>query len=104
MAPSASGATATTAEAPVHGGPRVTLAAAMFFTQRRDGDALEVELAGRWRAAELSAIDAEIDAIPLSGLRELRVTVPEGLEMDLAGAWQLRDWLETAANNGIDVQ
>jgi phospholipid/cholesterol/gamma-HCH transport system permease protein len=76
----------------------------MFFTQRRDGDSLEVELAGRWRAAELSAIDAEIDAIPLSGLRELRVTVPEGLEMDLAGAWQLRDWLETATNNGVDVQ
>jgi phospholipid/cholesterol/gamma-HCH transport system permease protein len=76
----------------------------MFFSQQRDGETLEVELAGSWRGSELPAIDAEIAAVPLAGLRELRVTVPDGLEMDLAGAWRLRDWLEAAGKSGISVQ
>src|SRR5262245_39776057 len=42
------------------GRQRVTLAAAMHLSVERDGDELEVELAGNWRGADLPAIDAEL--------------------------------------------
>jgi phospholipid/cholesterol/gamma-HCH transport system permease protein len=76
----------------------------MFLSQQRDGDTLEVELAGSWRGSELPAIDAEIAALPLAGVRTLSINVPEGLQMDLAGAWRLRDWLETAGKSGVSVR
>ena len=34
----------------------------------------------------------------------LRVTVPESLELDLAGAWALRGWLKTAEDAGATVE
>lgn len=76
----------------------------MYLSHRRDGDNLEVELAGSWRGADLSAIDAEIDATSLAGVRAIVITVPEGLEMDLAGAWRLRDWAEAARKYGIEAR
>jgi hypothetical protein len=62
----------------------------MYLSQQRDGANLEVELAGSWRGAELPAIDAELAALPLDGVRALRVTVPESFDLDLAGAWTRR--------------
>ena len=76
----------------------------MHLTQRRDGDTLEVILAGSWRGADLPSIDAELAALSLAGLRDLRVTVPAEAEMDLAGAWRLRDWLESAKSSGLHVE
>jgi phospholipid/cholesterol/gamma-HCH transport system permease protein len=76
----------------------------MYLSQRRNGDDLEVELAGSWRGADLPAIDAELAAVDLKGAGSLRVTVPEHHDMDLAGAWRLRDWLEAAEKAGVVVQ
>jgi phospholipid/cholesterol/gamma-HCH transport system permease protein len=76
----------------------------MHLSQQRDGTTLEVELAGSWRGADLPAIDAELAALPLDGLQVLRVTVPEALALDLAGAWRLRDWLQTAEQGGITIE
>jgi phospholipid/cholesterol/gamma-HCH transport system permease protein len=76
----------------------------MHLSQRRNGDNLEVELSGSWRGSEMPAIDAEIAAVPLSGARSLRVLLPDFLDMDLAGAWRLRDWLEEAGRAGVAVQ
>lgn len=76
----------------------------MYLSQRRNGDNLEVELQGSWRGGELPAIEAELAAVPLDGASTLRVRVPEGLPMDLAGAWRLREWLGEAERAGVPVQ
>jgi phospholipid/cholesterol/gamma-HCH transport system permease protein len=76
----------------------------MHFSAQRDGDKLEVELAGSWRGIDLPAIDAELAAVPLAGVRVLRIAVPESLELDLAGAWTLRGWLQAAETAGATVE
>jgi len=76
----------------------------MHLSAHREGDKLEVELAGSWRGTDLPAIDAELAAVPLADVRVLRVTVPESLELDLAGAWVLRGWLKTAEDAGTTVE
>lgn len=76
----------------------------MYLSQQRDGANLEVELAGSWRGAELPAIDAELAAVPLSGVRTLRITIPDSHELDLAGAWTLREWVKTAEAAGASVE
>jgi len=76
----------------------------MHLTQQRDGTNLEVELAGSWRGAELPAIDAELAALPLAGISKLRITVPESFDLDLAGAWTLREWVKAAESAGATVE
>jgi phospholipid/cholesterol/gamma-HCH transport system permease protein len=76
----------------------------MHLTAQRDGDNLEVELAGSWRGPDLTAIEAEVAKISLAGVRQVRVTVPANLELDLAGAWALRDWLQVAETAGAAVE
>ena len=73
----------------------------MYLSHRRDGDNLEVELAGSWRGADLPGIEAELGDISADGVRELRISIPQGLDMDLAGAWRLREWLDEAARRGL---
>ncbi len=76
----------------------------MHLTQQRDGANLEVELAGSWRGAELPAIDAELAALSLADIRTLRITVPESFDLDLAGAWTLREWVKAAETAGTNVE
>jgi hypothetical protein len=76
----------------------------MHLTAQRDGNNLDVELAGTWRGTDLPAIDAEIAAVSLDGVGALRITVPESLELDLAGAWTLRQWTKAAEKNGVSVE
>jgi phospholipid/cholesterol/gamma-HCH transport system permease protein len=76
----------------------------MHLTLQRNGDTLEVELAGAWRGAQLPAIDAELAAQSFAGARKLRVSVPESVALDLAGAWRLREWLKSAEDAGVAVE
>jgi len=76
----------------------------MYLRERRDGDNLEVGLSGDWRGKNLPAIDDEIARIPLSGIAQMRLQIPEDLSLDLAGAWRLRSWTEEAARAGIQVE
>lgn len=76
----------------------------MYLSQRRNGDHLEVELSGSWRGADLPAIDAEIAAVTFSGVGTLRIVIPHAMNMDLAGAWRLREWLDEAARAGVAVE
>jgi phospholipid/cholesterol/gamma-HCH transport system permease protein len=76
----------------------------MYLQTRRNGDILEAELAGSWRGAELPAIDAEIAALSFDGAGTLRITVPDSVELDLAGAWRLREWLKEAQAAGVDSE
>jgi phospholipid/cholesterol/gamma-HCH transport system permease protein len=75
----------------------------MYLSAQRDGDKLEVELAGSWRGIDLPAIDAELASVSLGGVRELHVVVPAALPLDLAGAWTLRRWLHAAQEAGATV-
>jgi phospholipid/cholesterol/gamma-HCH transport system permease protein len=76
----------------------------MYLSQQRNGANLEVELAGSWRGADLPAIDAELAGLSLAGVRELRITIPESLDLDLAGAWTLRQWSKAAEESGVSVE
>jgi phospholipid/cholesterol/gamma-HCH transport system permease protein len=76
----------------------------MYLSQQRDGANLEVELAGSWRGADLSAIEAELAALSPAGAGIVRITVPEGLELDLAGAWALRNWIKAAEAAGAKIE
>ena len=65
----------------------------MHLSAQRDGDKLEVELAGSWRGTDLPAIDAELAAVPLAGVRAAAHRGARSrCELDLAGAWTLREW------------
>jgi phospholipid/cholesterol/gamma-HCH transport system permease protein len=75
----------------------------MYLNLSRDNDVLTAELAGRWRGQEMPAIDAELAAQSLAGARRLRVEIPKYVELDLAGAWRLREWLKAAEDAGLEV-
>jgi phospholipid/cholesterol/gamma-HCH transport system permease protein len=72
----------------------------MFITARRTADELDLVLQGEWRATQATAIEAELQAIDLAGARRARVS-PGSAELDLSGAWLLRDFLERAHKAGI---
>jgi phospholipid/cholesterol/gamma-HCH transport system permease protein len=76
----------------------------MHLSLQRDGESLHVQLAGDWRGRELPAIDAELASQSFGGARELVVSVPESVELDLAGAWTLREWMKSAERAGLDVR
>jgi phospholipid/cholesterol/gamma-HCH transport system permease protein len=76
----------------------------MYLNVRRQGDTLDAELAGRWRGAELPAIDAELASQSLAGVSAVRVSVPSEVELDLAGAWRLREWLQAAEKAGATTE
>jgi phospholipid/cholesterol/gamma-HCH transport system permease protein len=75
----------------------------MFLNVRRDGDILGVELSGQWRGAALPDIEAELEAQSFADVRQVQVTVPASLDLDLAGAWLMRKWLHKAEEAGIAV-
>jgi phospholipid/cholesterol/gamma-HCH transport system permease protein len=75
----------------------------MYLNARRQGDILEAELAGSWRGADMPAIDAELAGISFAGASELRVSAPQSVPLDLAGAWRLREWLKAAEAAGLSV-
>ena len=75
----------------------------MYLSVSRDDETLDAELAGHWRGADLSAIDAELAAQSFAGARALRVRVPQDVRLDLAGAWRLREWLRAAEAAGLEV-
>jgi phospholipid/cholesterol/gamma-HCH transport system permease protein len=76
----------------------------MHLTAQRDGDNLEVKLTGNWRGPELTAIEAETAQIPLGDVGRVRIIVPADLELDLAGAWALRNWIVVAEGAGAAVE
>jgi phospholipid/cholesterol/gamma-HCH transport system permease protein len=75
----------------------------VYLNVSRHDDAMDVELAGHWRGADLQSIDAELAAQSFAGARMLRVRVPGEVRLDLAGAWRLREWLQSAEAAGLEV-
>ena len=68
----------------------------MYCTSQRQGDALELSLHGRWQAATLSDIQAELASVPLRGAIELHVAAADA-SFDLSGAWLLHNFLTHTA-------
>jgi phospholipid/cholesterol/gamma-HCH transport system permease protein len=76
----------------------------MYLRLQRDGETVEAELAGSWRGPDLPAIDEELAASSLAGVRRIVVTVPDSVTLDIAGAWRLREWLKEAEKAGAAVE
>ena len=59
----------------------------------RENGRVTLALKGRWVAANIADIQAELTAVELSGCAALRVDARQADLLDLAGAWALNDFL-----------
>ncbi len=75
----------------------------MYFTSQASDASLTLRLRGEWRAADLAAIERQLAALPLSGVRQLVIGTAELGALDLSGAWLLRDFVRRAAAAGAVV-
>jgi phospholipid/cholesterol/gamma-HCH transport system permease protein len=66
---------------------------AQHLTARRSGETLDLELSGEWRVAQLAAIDVELAAVDLAGVRHVRVNTEHLDVLDFSAAWRLRELL-----------
>ena len=62
---------------------------------------MNLQLQGEWRAAQFAAIEAELNSIELTGARHARVAMGSA-QLDLSGAWQLREFLQRAHKAGVE--
>jgi phospholipid/cholesterol/gamma-HCH transport system permease protein len=75
----------------------------MYLTARRVADKLELTLSGEWRALRFGDIETELGMVDATGVR--RVTVAAGqAQLDLAGAWLLRDFVDRARAAGAAIE
>ena len=72
----------------------------MYCAAQREGDSVVLALTGEWRLAALSAIGAELTAVPLGGAQRLQVEAA-GAHFDISAAWLLRDFLARAEAAGV---
>lgn len=75
-----------------------------FIVASASGDRLQLQLQGRWVAAEAAAIRAELAQLPPPGAAGLHIDVHTAEAFDLAGAWLLDDWLRQSAQAQQPVQ
>jgi phospholipid/cholesterol/gamma-HCH transport system permease protein len=73
-----------------------------YLSAQRDAGQLRVALCGDWRATHFGDIESALDSLGLAGVR--RATIETGVtEMDLAGAWLLREFARRADQAGVEV-
>jgi phospholipid/cholesterol/gamma-HCH transport system permease protein len=75
---------------------------AFIESQQKEGT-LEVALRGEWNAANIAAIREEWRALDLTGARVARIDA-EPASLDLAGAWQLEQFLRELQEAHIGVE
>jgi phospholipid/cholesterol/gamma-HCH transport system permease protein len=75
----------------------------MYLTARREADELSLQLSGQWHALRFADIEAELGTLDLTGLRQLNIATGQA-QLDLTGAWLLRDFLDRARAAGVAVQ
>jgi phospholipid/cholesterol/gamma-HCH transport system permease protein len=73
----------------------------VFIAARRTQDELHFELLGDWRAALFPQIELELRAVNFAGARRASI-LPGSSQLDLAGAWLLRSFLQRARDAGIE--
>lgn len=72
----------------------------MYLSAGHQDGRLTLRLLGEWRASELRAIRAELDALPLTGVSEISIDPAGARRLDLSGAWVLREFLARASQDG----
>jgi phospholipid/cholesterol/gamma-HCH transport system permease protein len=75
----------------------------MYLTARRVADQLELTLSGEWRALQFSDIDIELAAVDVTGVRSVNVVAGQA-QLDLTGAWLLRDFVDRARAAGASIE
>ena len=75
----------------------------MYLSARRIADELNLELSGDWRAPRFAAIEAELASVDIAGLRAVVIDVGQA-QVDLTGAWLLRDFLDRPRAAGASVR
>jgi phospholipid/cholesterol/gamma-HCH transport system permease protein len=75
----------------------------MFVEAAKTGAQVALELTGEWRALEIGAIEAALAQVDLSGVREMRIGTQRLTELDLTGAWALREFMRRARDAGVAV-
>jgi phospholipid/cholesterol/gamma-HCH transport system permease protein len=75
----------------------------MYLTARRVADELELTLSGEWRALRFSDIETELGALDVGGLRRVNIAAAQA-QLDLTGAWLLRDFVDRTRAGGTAVE
>src|ERR1700733_2123160 len=75
----------------------------MYLTARREADELSLQLSGQWRALRFADIEAELGTLDVTGLRQINIATGQA-QLDLTGAWLLRDFLDRVRAAGVAVQ
>ena len=75
----------------------------MAVEVRRTAEGLELALSGAWGARQFGAVDAELDALQLSGARRVLIDAQALTQLDLSGAWALHEFVARARAAGAEV-
>src|SRR5579863_6950201 len=70
---------------------------------QRTADGLELTLTGDWGCRQFTALEAQLDAIDLSGARQVRIDAQPLNTLDLSGAWALHQFIARARAAGSEV-
>jgi phospholipid/cholesterol/gamma-HCH transport system permease protein len=75
----------------------------MAVEVRRTAAGLQLDLTGEWGMREVEADRAQLEAIDLGAVHELRVSTRGVDSLELSGAWALREFLQRARAAGVAV-
>ena len=75
----------------------------MAVEVRRTATGLQLDLTGEWGIREVEADLAQLSAINLGGVREIRISTRGLGWLHLSGAWALREFLERARAASVSV-
>jgi len=75
-----------------------------LLEQARTGDALTVRLNGAWRIENIAAIEAALAQLSQAGAQRIIVDARSLEELDLSGAWLLREHLQNLQGAGGQVE
>lgn len=74
-----------------------------YVKVQRRAEQLRLELSGRWSGKYFDAIEAELAALELGGVRAVHVDA-SGAQLDFAGAWLLREFLRRMRAAGLEAE
>jgi phospholipid/cholesterol/gamma-HCH transport system permease protein len=75
----------------------------MAVEVRRTAAGLQLDLTGQWGIGEIEADRAQLAAIDLGAVHEVKVSTREVGALELSGAWALREFLQRARAAGVAV-
>jgi phospholipid/cholesterol/gamma-HCH transport system permease protein len=75
----------------------------MFVEVETTGSQVALQLSGEWRALQITDIERALAAIELKAGSAVRIGTQGLTALDLTGAWALREFLQRARTDGIEV-